>query len=300
MNHAKDSVCIAVPCYNHGAFITDTIKSIVGQWHNNIELIIIDDGSTDDSVSRINELIPVCKERFTRFEFRKRSNRGVCATLNEALAWCQSDYFAPIASDDLLKAHKTSLQVAHMAANTSCAGVFGEVEVIDRTGKTLARPRAIKSNRCRTYHFNDIFLHKHNLPAPSQMLRSKSLRDIGGYIEGLVIEDWSLWLLLAHSGFTLDRLSGSVACYRQHDNNNSKKFDLMLDGRLQVLQLFRQNSLYKQALARVFLVDALDRQQSDLSRSLQSLRSSLDTDWRIMTSPMFLQYLFRTLRVIVK
>lgn len=300
MSDFQSSVCIAIPCYNHGNFIADTIKSIIQQSFLNIELIVIDDGSTDDSASRIRELVPLCEARFFRFEFRTRCNRGVCATLNEALAWCESEYFAPIASDDVLKSHKTALQVAYLAENTGCAGVFGAVEIIGEDGQVLHRPNSIRIHKCKKYRFRDIFMHMHNLPAPAQMLRSKALRDIGGYVEGLVIEDWSLWLLLTQSGYTLDYINDTVACYRQHERNTSSKFDLMLDGRMQILDRFRRNDLYEQALARVYLIDALDRQMFELVRSVRSVRLSLNLDLRVVWTPMFLKYLIRIPSMVAK
>ena len=78
-------VSVVIACYNHENFVQDCIKSVVAQTYDNIELIIIDDGSKDSSVEKISELIDVCQNRFSRFEFRHRSNKGLTATLNEAL-----------------------------------------------------------------------------------------------------------------------------------------------------------------------------------------------------------------------
>ena len=64
-------VTIAIPCYNHEQYVQDSIQSIIDQSYSNIELIIIDDGSKDNSVLKIQELISICTNRFSRFEFRK-------------------------------------------------------------------------------------------------------------------------------------------------------------------------------------------------------------------------------------
>ncbi|MCD2506173.1 glycosyltransferase family A protein, partial [Staphylococcus aureus] len=73
---------------------------MIDQDYENIELIIIDDGSKDNSVIKIQEMVECCKQRFTRFEFRSRANIGLSATLNEALEWCEGEYFSALASDD--------------------------------------------------------------------------------------------------------------------------------------------------------------------------------------------------------
>lgn len=61
-------VSIVIPCYNHAQFVQESIQSVIDQDYKNIELIIIDDGSKDNSIDVIKEMIPVCEERFTRFK----------------------------------------------------------------------------------------------------------------------------------------------------------------------------------------------------------------------------------------
>ncbi len=102
MNKQKPLVSVVIPCYNHENFVQDSIQSVIDQTYQNIELIIIDDGSKDGSVEKIQEMIPACQERFVRFEFRHRPNKGLSATLNEALEWCEGEYYSPIASDDII------------------------------------------------------------------------------------------------------------------------------------------------------------------------------------------------------
>ena len=101
-NNNQPLVSVVIACYNHENFVQDCVQSIIDQTYENIELIIIDDGSKDGSVEKIQEMIPACKQRFVRFEFRYRPNKGLSATLNEALEWCEGTYFSPIASDDIL------------------------------------------------------------------------------------------------------------------------------------------------------------------------------------------------------
>src|SRR5690606_23480141 len=104
--------------------------------------------------------------------------------------------------------------------------------------------------------FDDILLHKHRLPAATQMLRLESVKKIGGYREELLIEDWSMWLFLTERGGTLDYLNQLLAVYRSHDDNFSKKHDLMHQGRMQILDLFAENKKYKAAVAMAILVHA--------------------------------------------
>ena len=99
-------ISVVIPCYNHENFVQEAIQSVIDQDYKNIELLIIDDGSKDSSVEKIEELIPVCKQRFNRFEFKSRANKGISATLNEALAWANGDFFTICASDDSFHRNK--------------------------------------------------------------------------------------------------------------------------------------------------------------------------------------------------
>lgn len=250
MTEQQPLVSIVIPCYNHAQFVQESIQSVIDQDYENIELIIIDDGSNDNSVEVIQEMIPACEERFVRFEFRHRPNKGLCATLNEALEWCEGEFFAPVASDDILMPYKTRVQVTYLLDNPESIGVFGGVErLINGEGKP-------KKGRKRKYNFSDIIQHKFTLPAPTQLLRLESVRNIKGYREDLIIEDWSMWLFLTENGGTLDTVSEVFAKYRRHDDNLSSKYDLMSKGRQQVLDLYSDSSLYRSAKAHVLLVNA--------------------------------------------
>ena len=62
-------VSIVIPCYNHENFVQDCIQSVIDQTYQNIELIIIDDGSKDNSILKILDMVDLCKSRFVNFEF---------------------------------------------------------------------------------------------------------------------------------------------------------------------------------------------------------------------------------------
>lgn len=203
MSEQQPLVSIVIPCYNHEQFVQETIQSVIDQDYENIELIIIDDGSKDKSVDVIQQMIPACKKRFVRFEFRFRPNKGLCATLNEALEWCEGEYFSPIASDDILFSEKTKIQVRVFRRESSdeLVGVFSGIELINNNGLVIKK----KNGRNKFFSFSDILLRKAFLPAPSAMLVLKKVKGIGGYNPDFSIEDFYMWLRLTEKGggFTL-------------------------------------------------------------------------------------------------
>lgn len=235
-------VSVVVPCYNHEKYVQDCIRSIIDQAYDNIELIIIDDGSTDGSVKKIEQMIDVCKQRFVRFEFRHRANKGLCATLNEALAWCQGVYYSVIASDDMMLPEKTALQVDFLESHT-------DVSVLCTNMYFFNDDKILKTTniKAKVYEFNEIFLNNKIL-APTHMCRMDVIRFVGGYDENVMIEDWYMWLKILDHGFKISSITNVLVKYRWHGSNTSSNQKKMLIGKKQILDLYHHKKIYKVAL----------------------------------------------------
>ncbi|WP_201610403.1 glycosyltransferase family 2 protein [Psychrobacter submarinus] len=246
----KPLVSVIIPCYNHESYVIETIQSIIDQDYENIELIIIDDGSNDDSVIRIKEMIPLCKKRFKRFEFRSRLNKGLCATLNEALDWCEGEYFSPIASDDIALPHKTSFLIDKIK-NSNYAAVFGTVQPFNDL-----KERYSKLEEGSTYVFEDIMLHLKIPSAPAVMLKKSAVTKVGGYAEDVKLEDRYMWLALTNNGEKLISFPETVVLYRQHNTNTTSNIREMQKHRIEVLNKFIESPLHSKAIKNSYLVCA--------------------------------------------
>lgn len=234
---------IIVPCYNHEHYVQDCINSIINQDYQNIELIIIDDGSKDNSVQKIEEMRPLCEKRFVRFEFRHRPNKGLCATLNEALSWCQGKYVSMFASDDMMLPQKSSIQVAYLENNPKITSVSANLEFINHNNQITGHTRQAK----KEYHFDETLIHNH-LFAPSQMHHLSTIKHIGGFDENIMIEDWYLWLKLLDNDYRVVFLDDILVQYRKHDDNMSGNFAKMFQAEHQILSLYKNKPTYQQAL----------------------------------------------------
>lgn len=254
-------VSVVLACYNHDKFVEDSIQSVIEQTYENIELIIIDDGSSDKSVAKIQKMINKCEERFTRFEFRYRPNKGLSATLNEALEWCQGEFFSPIASDDMFLPTKISNQINFLHNNPKCVGVFGGVELINDSNESIEK---IVLNETKKYNFKKIILHQHVIQAPTQMLRIEALRKVGCYKADLIIEDWYMWLKLSQEG-ELVCLTEIFAKYRSHNDNTVKQLEKMHKGRFQVLEYFNESKYYNEAIYNVKLLNEFESYKANNS-----------------------------------
>jgi len=229
-------VTIVIPSYNHELFIADAIQSVIDQSYDDIELIIIDDGSVDESVKVIESFIDKCQNRFKNFKFVTRENKGLPRTLNEALEYAAGKYFAMLSSDDILLKEKTSKLVAYLEKHEPIAGIFAGIHLIDENRKrsrTLVPKEGI-------WNFNDILNKKCSLYAPTMMLRTSALKEVGGYWEDVNLEDRAILLKLSYSGFKFATIPDVVANYRWHQNNNVKNTLKMTESRLSILNKFPQ------------------------------------------------------------
>lgn len=246
----KPLVSVVIPSYNHAFFVKDAIRSVINQTYENIELIIIDDGSTDQSLNKIEELIDECKQRFVHFEFRHRSNKGLCHTLNEALSWVKGDFFSVLASDDMIMPDKISIQIDYLMKNEKCVAVFGGMIFIDDKNRIVGQ----RVKKYKKFYFKNILMHKHRLPAPTQLIRKNIFDKTDGFNESLKIEDWDMWLKLSQFG-TLDYLPYVFSSYRTHEDNTMKKFALISQERKKIINLYKNSPYYLRAWKRIKMMD---------------------------------------------
>lgn len=273
-------VSMLIPCYNHAPYIRQCIESAIAQDYGNIELIIIDDGSNDDSVQIIEQLLPACRERFTRFEFRSRPNKGISATSNEALQWLTGKYFAALDSDDILFPGKISCLVPVLEAEPELAGVFCGLETIDEQGVTLGR----QSSKSRYFSFDEVVLHTHTFATPGMLLRMATVRKVGGYQNMVGIQDWYMWLKLTEAGYRLKVIPDVLVKYRKHANNISKNVPKMFEGRTQTLIHFNRHPQYGLALAQVHVWTAMDLSSISKRQSLDYLIAAVSCSPNIIMS----------------
>lgn len=235
-------VSVVIPCYNHQDFVQQAIQSVIDQDYSNIELIIIDDGSLDNSATEIKEMIAACEERFKRFEFRSRTNIGLCATLNESLEWCKGEFFSAIASDDIWLPYKTKVQVKlfNQSENTNIAVISGEMIKIDSKGKAENEASFVPPD-VSIYNFLDVYKDNSRISAPTAMIRMQCLRDTGGYNSGVIIEDFYMWLAITNLGNNIMSVKEPFAKYRIHDNNTFSKIKEMSASKEKILQYFSPN-----------------------------------------------------------
>ena len=127
-------VSVIIPVYNHEKYVQETIKSIINQTYKNIELLMLDDGSKDNSFAKTLELKEECEKRFVRVVMETKENEGTKATTNKLFELASGKYVYLIASDDLAKPNAIQKELEFLENNPDYVLAVGDDEVIDKNG----------------------------------------------------------------------------------------------------------------------------------------------------------------------
>lgn len=117
-------VSVLIPLFNKEDYVETTLKSVFAQTYKNIEVIVIDDGSTDSGFSKVKDFLKTNKERFTKVVIDSRQNTGQTAARNEALSKASGEYAAFLDADDIWHPEKLADQVNFLQKNKKVDLVF--------------------------------------------------------------------------------------------------------------------------------------------------------------------------------
>ncbi len=214
------TVSVVVPSYNHAPFVEACLRSIFHQTHAPRQLVVIDDGSTDNSVSIIERTLRDCP---FLCELIARENRGLCRTLNEALARTASDYFAYLGSDDLWFADFLAQRIRALEARPRAVLAYGNAYHIDAADRIIDC-----TTEWAAYVDGDArrMLLATLAPLSPTVVYRRAALERYGWNEGARLEDYELYLRLSLDGeFAFD--SHIRAAWRQHTYNTSRDPALM-------------------------------------------------------------------------
>jgi len=208
-------VSIIVPCYNHEKYIEECILSIVNQTYKNIELIVIDDGSKDNSPEILKRL-----QKQYGFFLEIQSNMGLSKTMNKATRnYSHGKYLAGSGSDDFLALDRIEKQVRFMEAHPEYAMVCGKAYTVDESSNVIEGFNVIDSViDPKTSLTFESLVESNPIPSMTVMLRRDVWLECGGYNENTIVEDLDLWLKIAYH-FKIGYMDDYFAYYRWHETN---------------------------------------------------------------------------------
>jgi len=213
-------VSIIIPLYNHQQFIVPCLDSILEDPYPNKEIIVIDDGSRDESVAVVQRWRDAHGDTLQHgFVFISRENRGLSKTLNELVALARGDLIAVLASDDYLLPGGIGARVAYLERNPDRLAVFADCVLVDYDGVVSERSGLSDLHDGRKSHLSDSRLISYEImfnwcvPGPVFMARKEAYTRIGGYNEEIAVEDWDFYLRLGARDL-LGFIDQPVAVYR--------------------------------------------------------------------------------------
>jgi len=186
-------VTIVCLCYNHEKFVRETIESVFNQTYSNIQLIVIDDDSTDQSTEEIRKAL----KDYPEVPFISLAeNKGNCKAFNTSLSLIKGEFVIDLAADDILLPERVKEGVEQFLRFGKEYGIhFSDTEIISEEGTHLG----FHSNRFphNTIPEGDVYIEvikRYFISPPSVMMRREVLDEMKGYDETLAYEDFDLWV----------------------------------------------------------------------------------------------------------
>ena len=227
-------ISVLVPSYNHAPFVERTLRSIFKQTHAPKKIIVIDDGSKDESVEIIAQVLQDCP---FENEFIVRENRGLCATLNEGFAKTDGEFFAYLGSDDIWLPMFLEKQINLLNARKKEVLAFGHAFLIDENEQIIDR-----TDNWTQFADGDalpMLLRGEIFSSPSVVYRRNALEK-HKWNENSRLEDYELYLKLAIDG-EFARNEEILCAWRQHGANTSDNSALMLEEMIKAQNLLAKN-----------------------------------------------------------
>ncbi len=211
-------VSVCIPCYNAENYILETLQSLLNQTYKNFEIIVIDDGSEDNSIEKIESMI--LKDKRIHL-YKNNNNRGVAFTRNRAFELCNAEYIAYMDADDTAPPNRLELQVNFLDSHLNIDGVGGSYNIINEKGEfiqkvimTAQSPEMIKAT----------LLFRNCIANGSVMLRKRVIDEeqIRYDEEKKDLEDYDFWVRFVKNHNFIN-LSNILQNYRVTQESLSRK-----------------------------------------------------------------------------
>lgn len=211
-------VSIIIPTYNRATLLGHTLESVFSQTYTDYEVIVIDDGSTDNThaiLARYEDRICVVHQK----------NQGVGAARNAGILAGQGDYIAFLDSDDIWMPAKLEHQMAVLREHSEPAWIYSDAYAFESNVADIAY---LFSQRCRQYEgyvARELFLCDF-IPTLTVVVHRDIWSDVGLFGKGSIAEDWAMWLRIAAT-YPVCKISAPLAGYRLHGAMASEQAEPM-------------------------------------------------------------------------
>jgi glycosyltransferase involved in cell wall biosynthesis len=226
----NELVSVIVPVYNRAHLVTETIQSILSQTYEFVEIILINDGSTDGS-------LPILREYEGRFPEKIRvidqPNQGQIIARNNGIKMAKGNYIAFLDSDDVWMENKLERQLPLFEPGVGL--VFSGTEIIDEAGNTL---RVENADSSLSGNIFPQLLVRNRMTGGTVVVTAEALRRVGIFCTDFkAAENWDLWLRVCKL-YKARVVPDPLIKYRIHSSNMSGDSQLMLDAKRQIMEKY--------------------------------------------------------------
>jgi glycosyltransferase involved in cell wall biosynthesis len=201
-------VSIVIPAYNHGNYLDEAIQSVLKQDYPNVELIVLDDGSTDNTSEVLQKYIG-------KFHWESQHNLGQVNTLNKGWQMSKGKILAWIGADDALLPNAVSRSVDHILANPDVVLTYCDFNLIDPNSAFIRRVKT------PDFNYHDMVVKVICPPGPGTFFRRSAYETVGLWDSSLkIMLDYDYWLRLGLVGRFL-RIPEVLALYRIHPDQET-------------------------------------------------------------------------------
>ena len=226
---AAPLVSVVSPCYNQAHFLRDAIESILAQTYPRIELVVVDDGSLDNTAAVVAD--------YPRAQCLRQENRGVAEARNVGFGATNGEYVLFVDADDRLAPNAVQAHLRCFAEHPKAGFVVGAIEHITGDGSYRGAPR---SPVLESEQYEHLLRANHIANTIAVMFRRSVFEALGGFTTYFSpAEDYEL-LLRAARAFPSAHHSTVVAYYRRHTTNTSRKGVIMLQAMRRVMRSQRE------------------------------------------------------------
>lgn len=219
-------VSVVIPCYNHAQYLGAAIQSVLAQTYRDFQIIVVDDGSTDDTAQ-------VAGGFGTAVRYVFQPNAGLSAARNTGIRVSCGEYLAFLDADDLWLPNFLATLVPRLDRDTRLGAVYSGSRFVDEEGHFQPQriTRTVPADRLHaTLTSGDFF------PAHAVLVRKSVLNSVGFFDESLCAsEDWDMWLRVS-AKYPFAGISSVLALYRMHGDSMSGDLGRMLESQLKVVK----------------------------------------------------------------
>lgn len=196
------AVSVVIPCYKQAQYLREAVESVVGQTFPDWEVVIVDDGSPDETAQIAAELI---RRHGERIRLLQQANGGVARARNAGIAAARGDYILPLDADDRLHAEMLAETVRLLESDPGVAIAYTDYEFFGISTRSVQVPEFDFEGLCRGNHIT-----------ATALFRREAWESTGGYNPNMVWghEDWDLWIGCAERGYLPRRVPRILFHYR--------------------------------------------------------------------------------------